>query len=122
MKNDRTARERPGTTARKQQLLQDIYTYVDFHLAKRINLQTIADHFQVSISTVTQLFQHRTDMTFHQYLTQRRMATAEEMIARGIPLEEVGKLVGYADHSSFYRAFKSYYKMSPREFKQAKKE
>lgn len=117
MKKNRTIRERSGTTVRKEQLLKQICTYVDEHLAERINLATVSEHFQVSISTVTQLFQYKSDMTFHQYLTHRRMAAAEALISRGIPLEEVGKQVGYNDHSSFYRAFRQHFGTSPREFK-----
>ena len=122
MKKNQNIRERSATAVRKQQMLKDIYTYVEEHLAERINLQTVADHFQVSISTVTQLFQHKTEMTFHHYLTHCRMAKAEELIGKGVPLEEVGKLVGYADHSSFYRAFRNHHGISPREFRQRNRE
>lgn len=120
MKKNRTIRERSGTTVRKEQLLKQICTYVVEHLAERINLSTVSEHFQVSISTVTQLFQYKSDMTFHQYLTHRRMAAAEALISRGIPLEEVGKQVGYNDHSSFYRAFRQHFGTSPREFKRGR--
>ena len=122
MNSNRNARERAGTTKRKQQLLSDICTYVDDHLTERINLQQVAAHFNVSVSTVTQLFQHKSDMTFHQFLIQRRMAVSEKLISEGVPLEEVGKRIGYADHSSFYRAFKQYHGVSPREYKQRKTE
>lgn len=117
MNKKNNVRERSATAERKQQMLAEIYAYIDEHLEEAISLQVIANHFQVSISTVTQLFQRKTDKTFHQYLIQRRMAVAKNLIARAVPLEEVGKQVGYADHSSFYRAFKQYYGTSPQEFK-----
>ena len=117
MNKKNTSAERFGTTLRKQQLLDQICTYVDTHLTERITLQIISEHFHVSISTVTQLFQKKAGLTFHQFLTNRRMAAAKELIARGVPLEEVGKQVGYNDHSSFYRAFRNYYGTSPRDFK-----
>ena len=115
--NNHDLRERPATARRKEQLLREICAYVDTHLEEGTSLRSVASYFQVSISTVTQLFQHKSDKTFHQYLTQRRMAAAEELIAKGVPLEEVGKRVGYADHSSFYRAFRQYFGVSPRDFK-----
>jgi AraC-like DNA-binding protein len=122
MNSNRIKRERAGTTRRKQQLLEDIFAYVDANLTQRINLQQVAAHFNVSVSTVTQLFQHKADMTFHQLLNQRRMEVADQLISEGVPLEEVGKKIGYADHSSFYRAFKQHYGVSPREYKQGKTE
>ena len=118
--NNHDLRERPATTRRKEKLLAEIYAYVDTHLEEGTSLRSVASYFQVSISTVTQLFQHKSDKTFHQYLTQRRMAAAEALISRGIPLEEVGKQVGYNDHSSFYRAFRQHFGTSPREFKRGR--
>jgi len=120
MSRERNSRERPLTTLRKQELLSQIERYVDENLENHITLQTIASHFQVSVSTVTQLYQYRVGTTFHQFLTGRRMAVAEELIRQGVPLEEVGKRIGYTDHSSFYRAFKQAFGVSPREFKLGK--
>jgi AraC-like DNA-binding protein len=117
MTKDRTTNERPATTQRKQHLLDQICAYVDANLERRITLQMVADAFDVSISSVTQLFQNKAGITFHQFLTQRRMAAAEALIRQGVPLEEVGKHIGYTDHSSFYRAFMQYFGCSPRHFK-----
>ena len=117
MNIERNTRERAVTAQRKQALLDGIRDYVDANLGNRITLQLISEHFQVSVSTVTQLFQRRAGTTFHQFLTERRMAAAQELIARNIPLEEVGKRVGYTDHSSFYRAFRQYFGVSPRVYK-----
>lgn len=113
--------ERPSTAKRKQDLLKQICGFVDENLDKNITLQMLANQFGVSVSTVTQLFQRRADTTFHRFVTQRRMAEAERLIARNMPLEEVGKRIGYTDHSSFYRAFKQSYGVSPREYKLQKK-
>ena len=117
MNRETITRERPLTARRKQELLEGIEAYVDAHLGERITLQMISDQFQVSVSTVTQLFQHKANTTFHQFLTKRRMTAAEALIARKVPLEEVGRQLGYTDHSSFYRAFRQYYGVAPRDFK-----
>ena len=120
MKKEAGIKERPLTAVRKAELLERIGAYLDENLTRRITLKDISENFQVSISTVTQLFQKKAGITFHQYLTQKRMAAAAEEIHRGVPLEEVGKNLGYTDHSSFYRAFKQHYGVSPRDFKQGK--
>ena len=122
MKKEHTPKERFGTAQRKQQLLDQITAYVDRNLDQRITLQSVAEHFQISVSTVTQLFQRKAQTTFHQFLTEKRMKAAETLIARGIPLEEVGKQVGFNDHSSFYRAFKKHFGVSPRSFRREQAE
>ena len=113
---------RPGTQIKKAQLLEKISAYVDRNLPEKITLQMIADHCSVSISTVTQLFQKVLHTTFHSYVTQRRMVAAEDLIRCGVPLEEVGRKVGFQDHSSFYRAFRQSFGMSPREYRKQKKQ
>ena len=122
MTKNGTTQERPVTAQRKQELLDGINAYVDANLHRRITLSQLSEHFGVSVSTVTQLFQRKAGTTFHQFLTQRRMAAAEEMIRNGMALEEVGKKLGYSDHSSFYRCFRQTYGVSPREFRQGKTE
>ena len=113
---------RPGTQIKKAQLLEKISAYVDRNLTEKITLQMIAVHCSVSISTVTQLFQKVLHTTFHSYVTQRRMVAAEDLIRCGVPLEEVGRKVGFKDHSSFYRAFRQSFGMSPREYRRQKKQ
>ena len=120
MNTEVNTRERPMTALRKQELLEGICAFVDANLTERITLNTVSSHFQVSVSTVTQLFQRKAGTTFHQFLTGRRMAAAQELIARNVPLEEVGKRIGYTDHSSFYRAFRQYFGVSPRDYRRDK--
>ena len=108
---------RPNTTQKRNNLLQQITGYVRSNLSCRITLQQAASHCGVSVSTVTQLFQKKSDTTFHAFLTSRRMERAVVMILRGEPLESVGKQLGYQDHSTFYRAFRQTFGLSPREYK-----
>lgn len=110
----------PVAQNKKKQVLQDAITaYVDNNLTRKITLRAVSEHCGVSISTVTQLFQKQGTMTFHQYLTLRRMDAARKLIMGGVSLEEAGKQVGYGDHSSFYRAFRQTFGVSPRAFRKA---
>lgn len=108
---------RPDTQRRKQNMMEAIAAYVDSHLSEPISLKAIAAHCGVSVSTVTQAFQQHSTQTFHKYLTARRMNAVKEKILEGVPLEEAGRQVGYVDHSTFYRAFRQNFGVSPREFR-----
>ena len=112
-------KERPSTAQRKTAMMAKITAYVDDHLQERLTLRIIAAHCGVSVSTVTQLFQKQADSTFHDFVTNRRMIMADRLIRDGNPLEQVGKMVGYQDHSTFYRAFRQYFGTSPREYRSA---
>lgn len=109
--------ERPVTARDRMNLMEQISAFVDANLERKITLQMIARQFSVSVSTVTQLFQKKSDTTFHAFLTSRRMERAVVLILKGEPLEAVGKALGYQDHSTFYRAFRQTFGLSPREYR-----
>ena len=109
----------PETDRSDMTLLEQITAYVEDNLAEKITLKKIADQFHVSVSTVTQLFQKKTETTFHHFVTCRRMEKARDLILQGIPLETVGRAIGYQDHSTFYRAFRQTFGISPREYRKA---
>ena len=111
------SKERPGTIQKKTALLDQITSLVDEHLMEKLTLKEVAAYCGVSVSTVTQLFQKRSHTTFHGFITERRLELAKGLIAAGTPLEQVGKEVGYRDHSTFYRAFRTRFGISPREYR-----
>ena len=45
------------------------------------------------------------------------MAEIQERIREGMPLEQAGKEAGYRDHSTFYRAFRREFGLSPRDYR-----
>ena len=98
-------------------LLEQITAYARANLAEQITLKGLAAQYNVSVSTITQTFQRKAGVSFHKFLTDCRVDRAVELMREGIPLEEVGRMVGYADHSSFYRAFVQCKGVSPREYR-----
>lgn len=112
-----TDEERRNTAQEKKKLLEQISAYVEDNLAEKVTLKRIADHFSVSVSTVTQLFQKKSQTTFHGFVTKVRMEKARTLIQQGLPLESVGRKIGYQDHSTFYRAFRQTFGISPREYR-----
>lgn len=108
---------REAAPAEKPELLDEIMTYVEQNLAKKITLSDTAKRFWVSESTVSQTFKQRMGVSFYRFVTQRRLITAKSMILEGRRLEEVSEYVGFADYSTFYRAFKQEYGIAPRQYR-----
>ena len=103
--------------AEKPELLDQALAYVEAHLAEKITLGDIAKHCWVSQSTITQTFRNKLGVSFYRSVTQRRLIAAKTLIIEGVPLETVGRRVGFSDYSSFYRAFKQEFGISPRQFR-----
>ncbi len=111
---DRTA---APLKAEKPELLDQVLAYMEEHLSEKITLEDFAKHFWVSQSTISQTFRNKLGVSFYRCVTQRRLIAAKNLIIEGIPLESVGRKVGFSDYSSFYRAFKQEFGISPRQFR-----
>ena len=103
--------------AEKPELLDQVLAYIEQHLSEKITLGDIAKHFWVSQSTISQTFRNKLGVSFYRCVTQRRLIAAKTLIVEGMPLESVGRKVGFSDYSSFYRAFKQEFGISPRQFR-----
>lgn len=98
-------------------LLEDVLNYIQQHLHEKLTLASTAKEFAVCESTISQLFRKQMGTSFYRCVTQRRLTEAKTLIAQGLSLEQVSTQTGFTDYSSFYRAFKSEFGISPREFK-----
>ena len=112
---ERTA---PVLKAEKPDLLNEVLAYIELHLDEKITLEETAKHFYVSVSTITHLFRQKMGTSFYRCVTQQRLIAAKTCISQGMTLEDVSRTVGFADYSSFYRAFKKEYGITPRQYTQ----
>ena len=112
--NDRTA---SPLRVEQPELLDRVLAYVEEHLAQKITLADVAKHFWVSQSTITQTFRNKMGVSFYRCVTQRRLIAAKALILQGLPLEQVNEKVGFTDYSTFYRAFKQEFGISPRQYR-----
>ena len=103
--------------AEKPELLDQVLAYVEANLSQKITLAETAHHFYVSESTISQLFRKKMGVSFYRCVTQQRLIAAKTLIARDLSMEDVSRQVGFADYSSFYRAFKQEYGISPRQYR-----
>ena len=103
--------------AETPELLDQVMAYLEAHLTEKITLPNVARHFFVSEATITLTFRKKMGTSFHRCLNQRRLIAAKTLISEGVLLESVGEQVGFADYSTFYRAFKQEYGVSPRQYR-----
>lgn len=103
--------------AEKPELLDRVMAHIEMHLSDRLSLADLARQFYVSESTISHIFQTKLGVSFYRCVTQRRLILAKELILKNVPLEAVGEQAGFSDYSSFYRAFKREYGISPRQYR-----
>ena len=103
--------------AEKPELLDQLLAYIESHMADKITLADTARHFFISESTISQTFRKKMGVSFYQCVTQRRLIASKALIEQNLALEAVAEQVGFSDYSSFYRAFKQEYGISPRQYR-----
>ena len=104
--------------AEKPELLDRINGYIEQHYARHITIDELARQFFVSNSTISHLFKQKMGVSLYRYITQRRLIAAKALITQKVPMEEIAHMVGFVDYSTFYRAFKQEFGISPRQFSQ----
>lgn len=92
--------------------------YVDENVFDpELSLNMLSDIFGVSNASISRLFKNATGDTFYNYITDRRMRRAQELLRlRGYSPKGMAAEVGYDNEYSFKRAFVRQYGITPKEY------
>lgn len=96
--------------------IEQIIKYINTDLSGDLSIDTIANKFFISKYYFMRKFKSVTGYTVHNYITQKRLINAAELITSGQPATLAAAESGFADYSVFLRSFKKTFQMSPREF------
>ncbi len=97
-------------------LFQNIISYIEEHLEEPLSLEDIAGTFFVSKYYVAHLFKDSLGISLHQYIIKKRLEECREAIVGGKSITGTYEAFGFRDYSSFFKAFKKEYGISPKEY------
>lgn len=104
----------------EQYLYQDILKYIERHLDEDLSLDTLAKEFFVSKYHIAHIFKDNLGISVHQFILKKRLAICKDTLLSRTCINEAYLQCGFKDYSSFYRAFKKEYGMSPKAFTESK--
>ena len=95
--------------------IADILSYISEHYSEDLSLDRLSNHFFVSKYYLSHEFKKAVGTSVHRYITLKRLSFAHELLSRGVSPSEAGIMCGFGDYTTFFRAFKSEYEISPSE-------
>lgn len=86
---------------------RSLVEYVNTHIFDpELSLKQLGDEFSVSTASVSRIFKKSAGENFYHYITQKRIARAQELLLiQGYCPAQIAEAVGYDSEYSFKRAF-----------------
>jgi AraC family transcriptional regulator, transcriptional activator of pobA len=95
-------------------LLAEVFGFIEERYGEPISLKDVAGAVGLSTGHLTTVVGRKTGRTVLEWIKERRMAEARRLlVGTGLPVEEVGRKVGYRDSGYFVRAVKRSHGATP---------
>jgi AraC-like DNA-binding protein len=102
-------------TYRHNDSIREIILYINNNIRSDLSLEKLSAYFYISKSYLNRKFKQSTGSTVWEYITIKRLLLSREQILNNQPATRVSQRYGFKDYSSFYRAYKKYFSVSPQE-------
>lgn len=96
--------------------IEEILKYINNNLCNKLSLELLSQKFYISKYYLMHKFKKETGYTLHNYVLQKRLLIAKELIKDGSPIIKACSNCGFNDYSSFLRSFKKMFGKSPKDF------
>lgn len=96
--------------------MKAIFDYIHTHYAEDISIEGAAGECHITPSHFMRYFKEKSGTTFNRYLNQYRLQQSALLLAKGVPAAEAAFACGFNNLPYFYKRFREYYHMTPREF------
>ena len=91
------------------------------HLSGDLALETLAKIAELSESHLRAIFREETGVSLGHFVKSGRLVRSTYLIDEGVDLPEVAKQSGFQSLTSFTRAFRRMYDMTPSDYRSKKK-
>ena len=95
--------------------IASILQYINHNLKEDLSVETLAARYYVSKYHLMRKFKEETGYTLHNYIINKRLLMARTLISEGMPVTKAAKESGFAEYSTFSRAYRKQFKAAPSE-------
>lgn len=100
-------------TNRCNKKVVEIIQYINNHLTEEINIDSLSEKFYISKYHMMRQFKSETGYTIGNYMNQKRLLLARELLKQGESVTKVYLDSGFKEHSTFVRAYKQMFHEVP---------
>ncbi len=111
--NRAAARNSHSSAASGDSKIVSILQYLNLHLTEPLSIDDLAARFYISKYHMMRRFKDETGYTIHSYVTEKRLLLARRLLQSGKLVSDVCYLAGYQDYSTFSRAYRKRFSVSP---------
>ena len=97
-------------------IVAEIIEYINKNIDKKIHISDIAKKLSMSESRLSHVFKENTGISILKYIIKKRLVLAKELIRKGEHLNNIYISCGFQDNTSFFRAFKKEYGITPKTY------
>ena len=90
--------------------------YIGSHLSEELSIDRLAGLCYLSRYHFMRRFKAETGYTVHGYITLKRMTEASRLLGEGMSAAQTAQSVGISEYSTFLRAFRRQFGITPAEF------
>ena len=97
--------------------------FLDQNYSRDVHLADLTNRFHFSKEYISRLFHEKYQTSIGEYVLKIRMDRAKTLLLNeNIQIQNISERLGYKDSNYFSKAFRSYYGVSPSEYKESCKE
>ena len=95
--------------------IASILQYINHNLKEDLSVETLSAKYYVSKYHLMRKFKQETGYTLHNYIVNKRLLMARTLISNGMPVTKAAQESGFAEYSTFSRAYRKQFKTTPSE-------
>lgn len=93
--------------------------YIYYHLHEKLSIALLAQEVKLNPNYLSGLFKKETGMSISQYITDRRMQAAKNMLLYSdTPQAEIASILAFNSQSHFIQVFQKTYGMTPKKYRE----